>query len=114
MSKMLSGSELAGYIKERQAKQVRNLRQSHQVFPKLAIIKSTSASLVIDTYIRMKQQYGDDILIETIIETLNEVDMPAAIKRLNEEERIDTIAKLIAGEEVTESARSSAVELLRK
>lgn len=88
---MLSGSELAGYIKERQAKQVRNLRQSHQVFPKLAIIKSTSASLVIDTYIRMKQQYGDDILIETTIETLNEADMPAAIKRLNEDASVHGI-----------------------
>jgi methylenetetrahydrofolate dehydrogenase (NADP+)/methenyltetrahydrofolate cyclohydrolase len=36
--KLLSGSELAGFIKERQAKQVRALRQTWNVFPKLAIV----------------------------------------------------------------------------
>lgn len=36
------------------------------------------------------------------------------IKRLNDEQRVNAIAKLIAGEQVTESARTSAVELLRK
>jgi len=61
--KLLSGTELAGYIKERQAKQVRNLRQSYSTHPKLAIIQ-TSDNEVIDTYVRMKQQYGADILVE--------------------------------------------------
>ena len=64
MAKLLDGSELVGYIKERQARQVRALRQAHHVFPKLAIVKSTTASDVIDVYVRMKQRYGDDILIE--------------------------------------------------
>jgi len=31
----------------------------------------------------MKRRYGDDILIETVVETLDEADMPAAIKRHN-------------------------------
>lgn len=83
MSKLLNGSELAGFIKERQAKQVRALRQAERVLPKLVIIKSTAASPVIDAYIRMKRRYGDDILIETVVETLDESEMTAAIERLN-------------------------------
>lgn len=85
MPKLLSGAELAGYIKERQAKQVRHLRQTERVLPKLAIVKSTSASPVIDAYIRMKRRYGRDILIETIVETLDEAEMVGAIQRLNDD-----------------------------
>lgn len=91
MAKLLSGAELVGYIKERQAKQVRALRQAHHVLPKLAIIKSTAASDVIDVYVRMKRRYGDDILIETVVETLDEADMPAAIARLNADETVHGI-----------------------
>jgi methylenetetrahydrofolate dehydrogenase (NADP+)/methenyltetrahydrofolate cyclohydrolase len=83
MAKLLNGSELAGYIKERQARQVRALRQASHVYPKLVIIKSRGASPVIDTYVRMKRRYGDDILIETEILTLSEGEMPAEIARLN-------------------------------
>lgn len=91
MAKLLSGSELVGYIKERQARQVRALRQAHRVFPRLVVIKSTSASDVIDVYVRMKQRYGDDILIETVIETLDEAEMPAAIARYNDDPSVHGI-----------------------
>lgn len=83
MAKFLNGTELVGYIQERQARQVRALRQASRVFPRLVIIKSTTASPVIDAYIRMKQRYADEILIETVVETLDERDMPAAITRYN-------------------------------
>lgn len=83
MTKLLDGSELVGYIKERQARQVRALRQAWKVFPKLAIIKPQGASPVIDTYVRMKDRYGKDILIETVVETLSEDEMPAVLERLN-------------------------------
>jgi methylenetetrahydrofolate dehydrogenase (NADP+)/methenyltetrahydrofolate cyclohydrolase len=91
MTKLLNGTELVGYIKERQARQVRALRQASRVFPKLVVIKSKSASPVIDTYIRMKQRYGTDILIETEVETLSEDEMPAAILRLNADETVHGI-----------------------
>lgn len=61
--KILNGAELAGYIKERQAKQVRNLRQSYKVFPKLAIVRTTDNPVIL-TYVRKKQEYGEDILID--------------------------------------------------
>jgi methylenetetrahydrofolate dehydrogenase (NADP+)/methenyltetrahydrofolate cyclohydrolase len=51
--RILDGLELRGYIEERQAKQVRALRQSWRVIPKLAIIQ-TIDDAVIDTYVRMK------------------------------------------------------------
>ena len=83
MTKLLSGTELVGYIQERQARQVRALRQASRIFPRLVIIKSVHASPVIDTYIRMKQRYAEEILIESAVETLAVADMPAAIERLN-------------------------------
>lgn len=62
--KLLNGSELAGFIKERQAKQVRNLRQTHHVVPKLAIVRCDQGNSVIGTYVRIKKRYGEDVLIE--------------------------------------------------
>ena len=55
MSRRLSGLELQGFIKERQARQVRNLRQSDGIIPKLRIIMSQRASEVIQAYVRMKK-----------------------------------------------------------
>ena len=83
MVKILSGTEIVGYIEERQARQVRALRQASHIFPRLVIIKSAAVSPVIDTYIRMKQRYAQEILIDTAVETLTEDMMPAAIARLN-------------------------------
>lgn len=85
MAKLLNGTELVGYIEERQARQVRALRQANRVFPRIVIIKSTHASPVIDTYIRMKQRYGDEILIETVVETLEDDAMKVAIERYNQD-----------------------------
>lgn len=91
MAKLLNGTELVGYIEERQARQVRALRQAVHVFPRLVIIKSIHASPVIDTYIRMKQRYGDEILIETVVETLEDDKMIEAIDRLNADEAVHGI-----------------------
>lgn len=60
----LNGRELVGFIKERQAHQVRGLRQHFKVVPKLAII-TTIDSLVIDLYVRLKCNYAADIAVET-------------------------------------------------
>jgi len=88
--KILNGLELSGYIKERQAKQVRALRQSWRVIPKLAIVYS-GENPVIDTYMRLKRVYGEDILIE--VETYNplEADLLQQIDALNHDEKIHGI-----------------------
>lgn len=81
--KLLNGSELAAYIQERQARQVRNLKQAHHVNPKLAIIQ-TSDDPVIDTYVRMKQRYGADIEIEVECHKLTSEELFSTIARVNE------------------------------
>jgi 5,10-methylene-tetrahydrofolate dehydrogenase/methenyl tetrahydrofolate cyclohydrolase len=123
MAKILNGSELAGFIKERQAKQVRALRQAWHTNPRLVILKSLGASPVIDTYVRMKQQYGDDILIETIIEAVNDSDLPERITFYNQDpathgiivqlpldvpEKTDEIVALIAPEKDVDGLGAAA------
>ncbi len=80
--KLLNGFELAEYIKERQARQVRNLRQAHEIAPKLAIIQLRDED-VINTYVRMKQRYGQDILVDVDIHTPAVDDVIETIKTLN-------------------------------
>jgi len=91
MTKLLNGAELVDFIKGRQARQVRGLRQAWHVFPKLVVVKPLGASSVINTYVRMKRRYGDDILIETVIESHSETDMPAALERLNSDDTVHGI-----------------------
>lgn len=91
MTKELNGAELAGFIKERQAKQVRALRQAYKIQPKLVILRSAAENSVIDIYIRYKVAYGDDILIETVVEQLDEVDMQERIRQLNNDDSVQGI-----------------------
>lgn len=83
--KLLDGLELVGYIKERQAKQVRALRQSWRVLPRLAIVQ-TIDDPVIDTYVRLKQAYGEDILVDVDVYKINQSELAATITRLNADE----------------------------
>ena len=86
----LNGSELAGFIKERQAKQVRNLRQEHAVFPKLAIV-TDSDNPVIATYMRLKQRYGADILIDVEIHHVQPGEAKRTVEELNVREEVTGI-----------------------
>lgn len=88
--KLLNGRELAGFIKERQAKAVRGLRQAHSVQPKLAIIVTVDHP-VIDVYVRLKKQYGADILIDVDIHRISQAEVPALIKELNSDESVHGI-----------------------
>lgn len=81
--RLLDGSELAGFIKERQAKQVRALRQAHGIQPRLAIIR-TNPDPVVDSYMKLKQVYGQDILIEVDIHTIDQSTALETINRLND------------------------------
>ena len=60
--KSLNGSELAGYIKERQAHQVRSLH-ARGLHPKLLIIRD-SDNPVIMKYVGLKIKYGHDIGVD--------------------------------------------------
>ncbi len=88
--KLLNGRELADYIKERQARQVRTLRQAHRVFPRLAIIQ-TIDDPVIDTYASLKQRYGADILIDVDIHKVAQGELMTTIQRLNDDATVHGI-----------------------
>ncbi len=89
--KLLRGDELAEFIKQRQAKQVRNLRQTYSIVPKLAIVMSRHAGSVIQTYVRMKQRYADDIVVETEVIACDDDELLMTLARLNADETIQGI-----------------------
>jgi methylenetetrahydrofolate dehydrogenase (NADP+) / methenyltetrahydrofolate cyclohydrolase len=88
--KILDGLELAGYIKERQAKQVRGLRQAFKVFPRLAIIR-TSEDLAIAAYVRLKKAYGADILIDVDEYLVQQAEVAELIQKLNADQTVHGI-----------------------
>lgn len=88
--KILDGRELADYVKERQAKQVRALRQAWNTFPKLAIVVAND-SQVIDTFVRLKQAYGEDVLIDVDVYKVDQAEVRTTIERLNDDETVHGI-----------------------
>ncbi len=83
MHKLLNGKELAEFVKERQARDVRALRQAGGVVPRLAIIR-TNPDPVVDSYMRLKQKYGEDILIEVDVHTIKQTAVLATLAELND------------------------------
>lgn len=86
----LDGLALAGFIKERQAAQVRALRQAHHIFPKLAIVR-TSEDSRIAAYVRLKKAYGDDILVDVDEHFVPQKDALALIQKLNKDDAVTGI-----------------------
>lgn len=116
----LNGSELAGFIKERQAKQVRALRQAWHINPRLAIVTDVE-NPVIETYMRLKQRYGADILIDVEIHRVPAGGALEVIQELNNRDDVQgTILQLPISnsdqtEELLESIREDKdVDGLRK
>jgi methylenetetrahydrofolate dehydrogenase (NADP+)/methenyltetrahydrofolate cyclohydrolase len=88
--KLLNGTELAGFIKERQAKAVRGLKQAESISPQLAIIR-TNPDPVVDSYMKLKQNYGDDIGVEVTVHTIVQSDALDTIEALNKDESVHGI-----------------------
>ena len=88
--KILDGRELADYVKERQAKQVRALRQAWNTFPHLAIIIAND-NPVIDTYVRLKRSYGEDILVDVTIHKVEQAEVAELIEKLNTDDTVHGI-----------------------
>lgn len=120
--KLLNGSELAGFIKERQAHDVRALRQASHVAPKLAIIQCKDDP-VIDTYIRLKKAYGADILVDVVEHKIAQTAAASLIEELNHDASVhgiivqlpladtsatDEIVNLVAPEKDVDSLGASA------
>lgn len=88
--RILDGRELADYVKERQAKQVRALRQAWKTIPTLAIIVAND-SQVIDVFVRLKHAYGADILIDVAVHKVKQNEVADLIETLNNDESVHGI-----------------------
>lgn len=121
--KLLNGKELAGFIKERQAHEVRSLRQAHGIVPKLAIVQCIDDP-VINTYVRLKQRYGSDILIEVAHFQVSQPEIAQLLQKLNADASIhgiivqlplvdpsqtDEIVNLVAPEKDVDALGQSAI-----
>ena len=80
--KSLNGSELAGFIKERQAHQVRGLIQGYLVTPKLAIVQTVHIP-TIDAYVNLKKKYGADIQVDVEPHVVEQSGALQVIEQLN-------------------------------
>ncbi|HET6864037.1 MAG TPA: bifunctional 5,10-methylenetetrahydrofolate dehydrogenase/5,10-methenyltetrahydrofolate cyclohydrolase [Candidatus Saccharimonadales bacterium] len=87
--KLLNGSELAGYIKERHARQVRSL-EGRGVIPKLAIVQ-TKDDPVINTYVNLKQKYGADIGIDVEVHKITQSEAPQILNKLSNDKTVHGI-----------------------
>lgn len=87
--KELNGRELAGYVKERQARQVRQLR-AKKIFPKLTIFYDND-SPVIAKYMSLKQRYGEDINIDVEVVRLSAADAEEKLRTAAEDEKVTGI-----------------------
>lgn len=85
--KILNGTELASYIKQRQAQQVRALRQAHSIAPKLAIVVTVN-NPVIETYMRLKERYGSDILVDVDIYRIEQTEVKKLLNKLSKDQTV--------------------------
>lgn len=100
--KLLNGKELAGYIKERQAKDVRTLRQAHGIQPKLAIVVTVD-NPVIDLYMRLKKQYGADILIDVDVHRVKQSEVPELLNMLSNDASVHGVIVQLPLEDPTKT-----------
>ena len=114
MVKELSGREIAGFVKERQAHLVRSLR-GQKIFPKLLILRD-SDNPVITKYVELKKHYGEDIGVavedfvaqnlDELKNKINEANRNKAISGMivqlplknADKDQIDEVVQLIASE----------------
>jgi methylenetetrahydrofolate dehydrogenase (NADP+)/methenyltetrahydrofolate cyclohydrolase len=89
MIKLLNGADLAGFIKERHARQVRGLA-SNKIFPKLAIVQ-VKVDPAIDVYVSLKQKYGADIGVGVDVHKIDQKEVPALLKKLNNDKSVNGI-----------------------
>lgn len=88
--RLLSGSELVGFIQERQARVVRGLRQLHNISPKLVIIR-TNSDPIVDSYMKLKTAYGQAVLVDVEVLTIQQPEVIKAIGRLNNDDTVHGI-----------------------
>ncbi|MGH7157074.1 MAG: tetrahydrofolate dehydrogenase/cyclohydrolase catalytic domain-containing protein [Candidatus Saccharimonadales bacterium] len=87
--KLLNGTELAGFIKQQHAGQVRAL-QASKIYPKLAIVQAKDDP-VINTYVRLKNEYGSDIGVAVDVHKVGQSEIPELLNKLTTDESVHGI-----------------------
>jgi methylenetetrahydrofolate dehydrogenase (NADP+) / methenyltetrahydrofolate cyclohydrolase len=87
--KLLNGAEIAGFIKQRHAQQVRSLR-ARKIYPKLAIVQAKDDP-VINTYVRLKKEYGADIGVDVDVHKIGQADIPRILNMLSIDDMVHGI-----------------------
>lgn len=100
--KILNGLELVEFVKDRQAKQVRGLKQAHGIHPKLAIVHIKDDP-VIDTYVNLKRQYGQDIAVDVDIHKIPQSSASELINQLNNDSSVHGIIVQLPLEDVSQT-----------
>ena len=100
--KILSGADLADYIKVRQIGQARALRQADGINPKLAIVV-VKQDPVIETYVRLKKNYGADIFVDVDIYKVSQNEAIETIKKLNSDKGIHGIIVQLPLEDISQT-----------
>lgn len=90
MTKILNGKELSLFIKERQSKEVRSLKQSKNISPCLTIIR-TNPNPATDTYVNLKVRYGEDVGVKVVVIDCSESDLEDIIKKCNDDPSINGV-----------------------
>ncbi len=83
---LLDGRQLAGFIKERHARQVAGTSRA----PKLAIVQA-SHDPATEAYIKVKSRYGSDIGAAVEVYQVKQAEILPLIKNLNDDKSVDGI-----------------------
>jgi methylenetetrahydrofolate dehydrogenase (NADP+)/methenyltetrahydrofolate cyclohydrolase len=102
--RLLNGKDLAGYIKERQAKQVRALGQQHGITPKLAIVVTIDHA-VTNVYLRLKARYGADIDVEVDVHRVSQSSVEELLQKLGQDDSVHGIIVQLPLEDPSETEK---------
>ena len=86
----LNGSEVASFIKQRQAGEVRVLVSKYHVHPKLAIVRTNTAP-VVDVYMKLKKAYGTEVGVDVEVHETTALDAVKKIEQLNQDATVHGI-----------------------
>jgi methylenetetrahydrofolate dehydrogenase (NADP+)/methenyltetrahydrofolate cyclohydrolase len=87
--KILNGTDLAGFIKQRHADAVRSLI-AKGITPKLAIVQVRDDP-VINTYVNLKQLYGRDIGVDVDVHKISQAEVPELLNKLSNDDSVHGI-----------------------
>jgi methylenetetrahydrofolate dehydrogenase (NADP+)/methenyltetrahydrofolate cyclohydrolase len=100
--RLLNGKDLADYIKERQAKQVRTLKQQYGITPKLAIVVTIDHP-VTNAYLKLKQRYGADLEALVDVHQVPQSSVKELLKKLGSDDSVHAIIVQLPLEDPSET-----------